>query len=300
MAEPLHPSSGRDRPGRHGPQRRQAVAAARQHGQADYPVARPYAPPPPTSPYYKPMPTAVVPAPLPPLPTVALEAAVPPARQGLSRYWIEGLVLAGVVWLCMTAGWFFFRGPGQRLFASRTETEKPTTVVADASKPDDPRGSRSGQPRPTTERPRDPQPSRPAPTPKPTPEKPAATTPVTPKQPPPTQERPKPPPTQDSPPQPPSSNNALTFEKHVLPIFQRNCIGCHGGGKRVSAKLDLRTVDAMLKGNSSGPSLVRRKPDQSPIWQTIQDGSMPKGPNKLTASEKRIVQQWIAEGARER
>src|SRR5262249_50690945 len=155
----------------------------------------------------------------------------------------------GVVWLCMTAGWFFFRGPGRNLFAGKTDKEKPTAaVVADASRPEDPRKSEVTPPRPVDTRP--PQPKPPVSPPRQGKEPAKKPLPI------------PPPATATPPPQPVANNNAPTFEKHILPIFQTKCLTCHGAEKR-KAGLDLRTVASMIKGSSNGTGLVPGKPDKS-------------------------------------
>jgi cytochrome c551/c552 len=281
---PPGPNPHRQRP--RGAEARQAAA----HTHQDYPIARPYAPPPHGSPYYKPMPGTglepTVPNPLvfpPPLPAPTPAAL---AREEKPRgRWAEVIVLAVVVWLSMTAGWFFFRGPGRTLFAGKSESDKPVpAVVADAS--------HSHKDEAAGQHPREPAPQRPAPTP-------GANAPGSPA-PSPAQPRPAPVPAPAPAPVPePANNNVLTFEKHVLPIFQSKCVTCHGAEKRKGG-IDLRTVAALVKGNSSGTALVPGKPDSSPVWDSIKNNSMPPGKTKLTATEKEIVEKWIAAGARER
>ncbi len=318
-----------------GPQRPQPVAgsppaskkprrvAARGQPRQDYPIARPYAPPPVGSPYYKPMPQAGLTPVAPVAPADHYQAAVPPPlpfapaaspagsapadgpRTGLSRYWLEGTILAVVVWLSMTAGWFFFRGPGKNLFAGKKDSNKPAdTIVADASGPGEPKKDESAVQRPR-EVPPSPQPGKTAQTRPPVPRPQGASTPAPKPAPPPPRPEPQPAPMPmpDPPskkPDPPPMNNtpAITFEKHILPIFQTRCLNCHGSGKR-SAGLDLRTVAAMIKGGAGGTSLVPGQPDMSPVWDTIKGDTMPPGKaTKLTATQKEIVEKWIRSGAR--
>ncbi len=88
---------------------------------------------------------------------------------------------------------------------------------------------------------------------------------------------------------------APLLEHDVLPVLQKNCMGCHGGLKQKGG-LDLRTVPAMLKGGESGPAVVSGKPEQSVLWKQIAADEMPKTEKKLSAEERRIIKEWIAAG----
>jgi len=85
------------------------------------------------------------------------------------------------------------------------------------------------------------------------------------------------------------------FERDVLPVLTKNCLGCHGG-LRQKGGLDMRTIPAMLKGGESGPALSAGKPDASEIWKMIASDEMPKEHEKLSAADKRTVRDWIAAG----
>lgn len=90
----------------------------------------------------------------------------------------------------------------------------------------------------------------------------------------------------------------FTFAADVLPVFQAKCVSCHGGFT-AKGKLDVRTIEALVRGGNAGPSLVRGEPEVSPLWTWIATGNMPpKGKPQLTAAEKKLVKDWIADGAR--
>jgi hypothetical protein len=89
----------------------------------------------------------------------------------------------------------------------------------------------------------------------------------------------------------------VTFEKHIRPIFEAKCLSCHGSTKKRGG-LDMRTVAAMLRGGDAGPSIVPGSPERSLLWETIVTKKMPPTPNKLSQSESKLVQEWIAGGAR--
>jgi hypothetical protein len=102
-------------------------------------------------------------------------------------------------------------------------------------------------------------------------------------------ERPTPPPSPEA--------AALSWEKDVLPIMQRACISCHGGGKKRGG-LDLRTFAALLVGGDNGPGVKAGNPDDSPLYESIASDRMPPGRRKLSAAQKKIVRDWIAGGAK--
>jgi mono/diheme cytochrome c family protein len=88
-----------------------------------------------------------------------------------------------------------------------------------------------------------------------------------------------------------------TFAKDVQPIFQAKCITCHGNNNKKKGDLDLRSLAALHKGGESGSVIVRGQPDKSPLWESVEIGTMPPGKAKLTAAEKDTVRRWIEGGA---
>ena len=90
-----------------------------------------------------------------------------------------------------------------------------------------------------------------------------------------------------------SANDPPLFETDVLPILTKNCMGCHGGLKQKD-ELDLRTLPSILKGGESGASILSGKPDESELWIQIEEDEMPKGKDKLSAEDKRVIKDWIA------
>ncbi|MBX7105849.1 MAG: hypothetical protein K1X57_17325 [Gemmataceae bacterium] len=89
---------------------------------------------------------------------------------------------------------------------------------------------------------------------------------------------------------------AVPFSE-VEKVLEAKCLKCHGAMKQKGG-LDLRTIDAMIRGGDSGPSLVPGKPDESAIWESIRDGTMPPEKSKrLNDAEKELIRKWI-EGLR--
>ena len=87
-----------------------------------------------------------------------------------------------------------------------------------------------------------------------------------------------------------------TFQHQVLPLIEKRCIACHGGGPQLMAGLDLRTLAAVMAGSSNGPVIVPGNPDGSRLWMMVRGGKMPMGGPPLTHLEKQLIQEWIEKG----
>ena len=96
---------------------------------------------------------------------------------------------------------------------------------------------------------------------------------------------------------------APTFEKDVLPIFQKRCFGCHSPeASSLKGRYDLSTAALALKGGASGPSILPGDAAGSPLVQMIEWAIEPEMPpkgtfQKLPQEEIDIVKAWIAAGA---
>lgn len=100
----------------------------------------------------------------------------------------------------------------------------------------------------------------------------------------------------------PSTLNAgppISYGRDVRPILSENCFYCHGqdaNQRKADLRLDTRS------GQLEGQAVVPGKPDASELIARIEsDGArkMPptKSNRKLSAEQKAILKQWIAEGA---
>ena len=85
------------------------------------------------------------------------------------------------------------------------------------------------------------------------------------------------------------------FESDVLPIFQANCLVCHGENLQQNG-LDLRTRDSVLKGGESGPAIVPGSAAGSLIFEKVSSGEMPLGGQKLSTQEIELIRRWIEAG----
>ena len=94
---------------------------------------------------------------------------------------------------------------------------------------------------------------------------------------------------------PPGRAAEPLFERDVLPILTKQCLGCHGGLKQ-NGKLDMRTIPSLLRGGKSGPAVKSGSPGASLLWQRVVSDEMPPNGNKLSAAEKATLKGWIAAG----
>ncbi|QEL14519.1 PSD1 and planctomycete cytochrome C domain-containing protein [Limnoglobus roseus] len=94
--------------------------------------------------------------------------------------------------------------------------------------------------------------------------------------------------------------NAVSFEKHVLPILKESCYKCHDAKKGTSDfRIDVRS-SAVRGGESKKTGIVAGKADESELYRRIastdDDAVMP--PKKPLAKEKvEIIKKWIDVGA---
>ena len=93
-------------------------------------------------------------------------------------------------------------------------------------------------------------------------------------------------------------SEALKFETDVRPILKAACFHCHGEEKKKRGGLDVRLVHLMQTGGDSGEAIVPGDPEASLLWQQVASDEMPDGPKKLTADQKLIIRDWIAQGAK--
>ncbi|MEW5980008.1 MAG: DUF1553 domain-containing protein [Acidobacteriota bacterium] len=86
----------------------------------------------------------------------------------------------------------------------------------------------------------------------------------------------------------------VRFENQALPILSAKCISCHGEGTPM-AHLDLRTLDSVLKGGSSGPVVIEAASDRSMLIRNIVTNKMPPPGTKdpITPGELETLRQWI-------
>ena len=101
------------------------------------------------------------------------------------------------------------------------------------------------------------------------------------------------------------SKQTIRFDQQVRPILSNHCWSCHGldeGSRQGNLRLDVRD-NAVAAGDTGEPAIVPGHPEKSQLIARIDshdpDLQMPPLVTKkpLTAEQKQILKQWIAEGA---
>ena len=90
-----------------------------------------------------------------------------------------------------------------------------------------------------------------------------------------------------------------SFTGDVLPIFDKNCSGCHAANVKMGS-LDLDTYSGILKGGNNGAILVPGKSAESRLYLMIArkiEPGMPLGGKPLGAAEIETIRRWIDAGA---
>jgi WD40 repeat protein/mono/diheme cytochrome c family protein len=95
----------------------------------------------------------------------------------------------------------------------------------------------------------------------------------------------------------------VSFYKHIRPILQANCTGCHQPAK---AKGDYVMTDfaKLLAGGEEGVAIVPGKPAESNLLKVSTPNAegkveMPPKGDPLHASQVALIQKWISEGAKD-
>src|SRR5690242_11019384 len=88
--------------------------------------------------------------------------------------------------------------------------------------------------------------------------------------------------------------------KQALSVLQR-CFQCHGESLKM-AKLDLRTLDTMLKGGENGPAVVPGNAEASLLYKRVSGAQQPAMPMPpvaaLNSQELALLKDWIDQGAK--
>ena len=88
----------------------------------------------------------------------------------------------------------------------------------------------------------------------------------------------------------------VSFSLDIQPLFQTECITCHGS----AGGLDVQTYSALLAGGNSGAVVIAGDPDNSFLVQHLEGTRTPQMPlSRPPLSQPQIdtIRTWIAEGA---
>ena len=97
-----------------------------------------------------------------------------------------------------------------------------------------------------------------------------------------------------------AAEKPVSFQGDVSPVLRRSCVGCHRPGK-LKGKLDLSSVEMIMKGGKSGPAVVAGQPRKSLLIQQVSGPKplMPEEGDPLTSPEVALISKWVRQGARE-
>lgn len=100
-----------------------------------------------------------------------------------------------------------------------------------------------------------------------------------------------------------ASARDIDFTKHVKPVLEAACIGCHNADKD-KGDLRLDTKATFLKGGENGPVVVPGKPDKSSLYTLASmspdedDVMPPKAVDHLSEDQLNVLKEWIEQGAK--
>ena len=93
-----------------------------------------------------------------------------------------------------------------------------------------------------------------------------------------------------------NSSKAGHFDEKIAPLLAKHCVECHGPDSK-KARLDLSRKSAAFAGGKSGKAIVPGKPGESLLWQNVESDEMPENRPPLSAEEKKLLREWIDNGA---
>jgi hypothetical protein len=86
------------------------------------------------------------------------------------------------------------------------------------------------------------------------------------------------------------------FEREVRPLLAEHCYSCHGPAKQ-KGSLRLDSLEAILKGGETGPSVVPGKPAESLLVEAINyEGPEMPPSGKLEPKKIAVLTRWVALG----
>ncbi|WP_020474305.1 PSD1 and planctomycete cytochrome C domain-containing protein [Zavarzinella formosa] len=92
----------------------------------------------------------------------------------------------------------------------------------------------------------------------------------------------------------------VDFETQIRPLFQEQCVSCHGPTKQKNG-LRLDSKSAAFKGGDNGIALAPKKSSESELFRRVTHPDagkrMPPGKNSLTPAQIELLKRWIDAGA---
>ena len=92
----------------------------------------------------------------------------------------------------------------------------------------------------------------------------------------------------------------VSFLREVAPVLRRNCQGCHRPGK-TKGGLDVTSFSALMKGGKHGDTIKPGAPADSELFTQVSgdEPEMPKDDDPLRPDEVKLIERWIAQGAKD-
>src|SRR5688500_7311131 len=90
----------------------------------------------------------------------------------------------------------------------------------------------------------------------------------------------------------------VTYQDHVLPIFNNRCNSCHNADKK-KGDLDLSTYGSAMAGGGGGEVARPGDAADSTLWKVVahlSDPKMPPKQPKLPDAELNVIKAWIDGG----
>ena len=97
---------------------------------------------------------------------------------------------------------------------------------------------------------------------------------------------------------------AVSYYKHVRPIFQLHCQGCHQPARAQGGYVMTNHAALFKAGNSEQPGIVPQQPAKSNLLSQLlpkddKPAAMPKGKDPLGERDVKLIERWIAQGAKD-
>ncbi len=99
-----------------------------------------------------------------------------------------------------------------------------------------------------------------------------------------------------------TATQSIEFARDIKPIFDANCVSCHGA-KKAAGQLRLDFLAATMRGGISGAIIIPKDSKGSILLARItgSDGqaSMPMGSDPLKPEQIELIRKWIDQGVRD-
>lgn len=95
-----------------------------------------------------------------------------------------------------------------------------------------------------------------------------------------------------------TSHGIIDFTTHVKPVLEAKCVVCHNLQTLPFFSLENRAL--AFKAGAAGPRIVPGHPAKSPLVHNATGAhsqTMPPVGERMTVNEKRIIAEWVAQGA---